>query len=125
MPFVPTRANIRRDFLRGFIKIHILHHANDDAVYGVEFMSRLSEDGYHLSPGTLYPLLHTLEQAGYIAREDRVVEGKIRKYYRITPLGRQALHEARAHIRHLTREVLEPEERERRELATPREKIPA
>ncbi len=114
-----------RDLLRGFVKIHILHHVNHEAVYGVQFMSRLAIDGYRLSPGSLYPLLHTLQDAGYISREDRVVEGKIRKYYRITPTGRQALHEARAHIRHLTHEVLEPEEREGRELAAPRARIPA
>ena len=119
------RANMLRDFTRGFVKIHILHHVNHEAVYGVQFLSRLAEDGYRLSPGSLYPLLHNLQECGYVSREDRVVEGKIRKYYRITPLGRQALHEARARALYLTDRVLEPEERERRDLSAPLEKIPA
>ena len=45
-----------RDFFLGFIKILILHHDTLGPVYGVEFMSLLSQNGYHLSPGTLYPL---------------------------------------------------------------------
>ena len=99
-----------RDFFRGFIKIHVLHHAQTEPIYGVQFIAELARHGYHLSPGTLYPLLHNLEEDGYVQREHRVVEGKVRKYYRITALGEQALVEARAKIRELVDEVLEESE---------------
>ena len=62
--------------------------------------------GSELGPGTLYPLLHSLEAAGYLAREDRVVSGKVRKYYTITGPGRLALAEARVKIAELVDEVL-------------------
>jgi DNA-binding PadR family transcriptional regulator len=96
-----------RDFFLGFIKIHILHHAAEEPIYGLWMIEELKRHGYDLSPGTLYPILHGLEESGYLAREDRVVGGKVRKYYTITDAGRQALTEARQQIGELVDEVLE------------------
>lgn len=96
-----------REFLLGFIKIHVLHHAAQEPVYGSAFIEELRRHGYHISPGTLYPVLHGLEAAGYLARENRLVAGRVRKYYRITRKGRRALAEAREKINELVREVLE------------------
>ncbi len=58
----------------------------------------------------MYPLLHGLEASGYLTREDRVVDGKVRKYYEITPDGEKALAEARQKIRELVDEMLEAED---------------
>jgi DNA-binding PadR family transcriptional regulator len=98
-----------RDFFLGFIKIHILHHAAHGPVFGLALIRELARHGYEVSPGTVYPILHELARAGYLAREDRVVHGKVRKYYRITPLGRQALEEVRVKIAELVAEVLQGE----------------
>jgi len=94
-----------RDFFLGFVKVHLLHHASRGPVYGIWFIEELARHGYHLSPGTMYPLLHNLEAAGYLAREDRVVDGKVRKYYSITPLGKDVLAEARTKIQELVHEI--------------------
>lgn len=95
-----------RDFFLGFIKIHILHHAEQEPVYGLALIQELARHGYTLSPGTLYPVLHNLEQAGYLVSEEQVVKGKVRKYYTITAAGSQILIEAREKIRELVDEVL-------------------
>jgi DNA-binding PadR family transcriptional regulator len=95
-----------RDFFLGFVRIHILHHAAQEPVYGVALIAELRRHGYELSPGTLYPVLHSLEEAGYLLREDRVVGGKVRKYYAITPTGQAALDEVRTKIVELVDEVL-------------------
>jgi DNA-binding PadR family transcriptional regulator len=96
-----------RDFFLGFIKVHILHHAAIEPVYGVALIDELRRHGYELSPGTLYPILHDLERTGRLVREERVVGGKVRKYYAITDAGRQALAEARRKIAELVDEVLD------------------
>jgi DNA-binding PadR family transcriptional regulator len=96
-----------RDFFLGFIKIHILHHAAREPIYGLAMIEELRRHGYEVGPGTIYPVLHGLEAAGYLTREDRVVGGKVRKYYTVTSEGRAALTEARARIAELTQEVLE------------------
>lgn len=98
-----------RDFFLGFIQIHVLHHAAQEPIYGVAMIEELARHGYELSPGTLYPLLHNLEAHGYLARTERTVEGRVRKYYAITTEGRAALQEARQKIAELVREVLEDE----------------
>jgi DNA-binding PadR family transcriptional regulator len=98
-----------RNFFLGFIKIHILHHAAHAPVFGLALIRELARHGYEVSPGTVYPILHELERTGYLSRQDRVVRGKIRKYYQITPLGTQALEEARVKIAELVTEVLQGE----------------
>lgn len=94
------------DFFLGFIRIHILYHASKEGVYGAGLISELSRHGYQISCGTLYPVLHRLDQNGYLTSESKNVHGKIRKYYRITPRGRKALRECKDKIRELVDEVV-------------------
>jgi PadR family transcriptional regulator, regulatory protein PadR len=98
---------LARDFFLGFIKVHILHHAAHEPVYGMALLEELRRHGYEMSPGTLYPVLHSLEKEGYLDREHRVVTGKQRKYYVLTDKGQAALEEAKGKIRELVEEVLE------------------
>lgn len=96
-----------RGVFLGFIRIHILHHASQEPVYGLWLMEELTRHGYIISPGTLYPTLHSLEQTGYLTSEKRVVEGRQRRYYTLTPDGEAALTEARDRLAELVSEVLE------------------
>ena len=93
-----------RNIFLGFIRIHILHHASEGEIFGVEMMEELRRHGYLISSGTLYPILHSLEEDGYLTRRDEVVGGKVRKYYRITEKGINALEDAKKKIRELTEE---------------------
>ncbi|MFC0212234.1 PadR family transcriptional regulator [Paenibacillus chartarius] len=94
----------RRLFL-GFIQIHILHHAQEEPLYGSRMLEELKEHGYSLSAGTLYPLLRTMEVNGLLEREDRNIEGKIRKYYRTTEKGSAVLSEAKKKAHELFKEI--------------------
>ena len=98
--------DIIRNLFLGFIRLHILHHAAEEPVYGVWLIEELGRHGYDLSPGTLYPILHTLTQAGLLAVHEEVVNGKRRKYYTATEAGWRALAEARTKLRELADEVL-------------------
>ena len=95
-----------RNIFLGFIRIHILHHAYEGEIFGVEMMDELRSHGYVISSGTLYPILHSLERDGYLTRRDEVVSGKVRKYYRITEKGINALDEVKKKIRELVEEVM-------------------
>ena len=96
---------ILRDFFLGFVRIHVLHHAAEEPVYGLGMISELARHGYRLSPGTLYPLLHDLERRGYLAGENHAGRGRPRRYYTITPAGREVLDEARLKVGELVDEV--------------------
>jgi PadR family transcriptional regulator PadR len=95
-----------RDIFLAFVRLHVLHHAAEGPIYGVEMIEELSRHGYQIGPGTMYPTLHALRNKGYLSEERRVVGGKVRKYYRITALGQQALALVRPKIRELVSEVL-------------------
>jgi PadR family transcriptional regulator PadR len=97
-----------QELLTGFIRLHILHHAAEHEIYGHWMIEELARHGYRLSPGTLYPLLHGLQKRGYLeSRQER--EGRtVRRLYRATPTGREALAVARAKARELFRELAEP-----------------
>jgi DNA-binding PadR family transcriptional regulator len=113
-PAATTRRDeIVRQFFLGFIKIHVLHHAAEDEVYGLALIAELRRHGYELSPGSMYPLLHQLEEAGCLRRIDRIVNGKVRKYYAITRAGAGVLADAREKVRELIGEVLTPTVTER------------
>ncbi|WP_334308149.1 PadR family transcriptional regulator [Acetoanaerobium noterae] len=96
---------ILRKFFLGFIQIHILHHAKKEPIYGTWMIEELEEHGYDMSPGTLYPILHSMENKGLLTKEDRNVDGKIRKYYSITPLGEDILEQAKAKAYELFKEI--------------------
>ncbi|TYR81683.1 helix-turn-helix transcriptional regulator [Priestia megaterium] len=98
-----------REFFLGSIKIHILYHAGVEPIYGSYMIEELHSHGYDISPGTIYPTLHQLEREGLLYREDKVVNGKVRKYYTITEKGQSVLEGAKQQIRELAREVLREE----------------
>lgn len=100
-------GDIFRDTFLGFVRVHVLYHASKDRIFGLEMIEELREHGYDLSPGTLYPILRAMLEAGYLRSEQVVVAGKVRKYYRITAAGRKVLAQLRDRIRELTHEVLE------------------
>jgi DNA-binding PadR family transcriptional regulator len=66
----------------------------------------LAEHGYQVSPGTLYPTLHRLEEEGLLASDKVVVDGRALRVYEITKQGRVALREGRRILRELADEVL-------------------
>ncbi len=98
---------VDREFFLGFIKIHILYHASKEPIFGVEIAGELARHGYSISPGTLYPTLHRLEKEGYLASSQRVVDGRVRRYYRATDPGKLVLEESRRKIKELVTEVIE------------------
>ena len=100
------KDDLTHEFFLGFIKIHILHHAAEQPVYGLWLIEELGRHGYRLSPGTLYPLLHSLEKENYLKCQEKVIEGKIRKYYRTTAKARKALSQAKGKIKELITEVM-------------------
>ena len=106
------KANQNRrdqDLYGGLMRLHILHHASKGPVFGLWFIEELARHGYKLSPGTLYPLLHGLEQKGYLRSTTERSGKSSRRMYRATPLGRKVLVAARERVSELFGELLEDE----------------
>lgn len=102
-----AQNELLRYFYGGFVRLHILYHAANETICGVEMIEELKRHGYKMSPGTLYPILHHLEANGYLTSQDEILRGKRRKNYQITNKGRRLMHGAKAKLRELFSEVIE------------------
>jgi len=95
-----------RDFIRGAVRLHVLHHAAEGGVHGAWLASELAQHGYDISPGTLYPALHRMEDEGLLRSHHDLSDGHRRRVYTITPMGRRALRDAKRLLAELATEVL-------------------
>ncbi len=102
-----TKLPDDQDLYSGLIRLHVLHHAVENPIFGLGMIEELARHGYRISPGTLYPLLHSLENKGYLRSSEQVNGKSRRKIYRATPLGRKALTAAKNKVRELFHELME------------------
>jgi PadR family transcriptional regulator PadR len=96
-----------RDLYSGMIRLHILHHAEHEAIFGSGMAEELARHGYKISPGTLYPILHGLEKRGYLKSWEERSGRSIRRLYKITASGHRALKTAKLRVRELFGELIE------------------
>jgi len=94
-----------REFVRGAVTVHVLHHAAAGPVHGAWMAEELRRHGYDISPGRLYPLLHRLESEGLVTSRPEVVDGRARRVYTATRAGREGLRRLRAAVTELADEV--------------------
>ena len=96
-----------QELLRGAARLHILHHATNEDVHGAWMSAELARHGYRISPGTLYPTLHRMEEEGLLTSRRRVVDGHARPRLSGHPRRpTRALREAKHVLRQLADELL-------------------
>ena len=98
--------DVIRDFRRGAVRLHVLHHAAQGAVTGAWMAEELHRHGHAISPGTLYPLLHDLQAQGLLVSTQRTENGRVLRYYEATAAGTTVLAEARHAVEQLASELL-------------------
>ena len=98
------RDPIVREFLLAFWKVHILHHADEQGIYGQWMLEELQRHGYRLSPGTLYPMLSRMAARGWL-RSAEPKRSKAARIYRLTPRGQEVLNRIRESLAELYHEV--------------------
>lgn len=86
-----------KSLVSGSMSLLVLKLLEDGDLYGYQMIAELrrrSDDTFRLRAGTLYPLLHSLEEKGYVTAYERAADsGKARRYYHLTERGRGALRE--------------------------------
>ncbi len=100
------RSNAKhQDLFIGLVRVHVLHHAAKELIFGLGMIEELGRHGYRLGPGTMYPLLHSMERRGWLKAQIVVISGKRRKCYSATRAGKAALKEAVERVRELIDEI--------------------
>lgn len=90
--------NIRKELTKGSSAMLVLSVLEKEDLYGYMIIKRIyerSETVFSFKEGTLYPILHNFESNGYVKSYTIEVEGRKRKYYKITNKGIKALSEAK------------------------------
>lgn len=93
-----SREGRRTQMYKGVIELALMNLLTRGPLYGVKMLDRLREEaGLDLVEGTLYPMLHRLEKAGFVRSEWRLDDGAShpRKYYALTDSGRRDLDDQR------------------------------
>lgn len=88
--------NIDKSLISGSTAMMVLKLLSEKDMYGYEMIEVLrerSQNVFELKAGTLYPLLHGLEEKGMLTAYEKEAGNKIRKYYSITKHGRKILEE--------------------------------
>ena len=89
---------VNRELLKGSTNLLVLSLLEEENMYGYQMIRKLSEKSknvFELQEGTLYPILHSLEEKNYIISYWDTTGAKKRKYYTITEEGKNHLKEMR------------------------------
>ena len=85
---------VDKTLVSGSTTMLVLKLLEEKDMYGyemIETLRRKSNNVFELKAGTLYPLLHSLEDKGLLNVYQKGYAGKIRKYYSITKQGTEFL----------------------------------
>lgn len=85
---------IDKSLVSGSTSMLILRLLAEKDMYGYEMIDTLrtkSQNVFELRAGTLYPLLHSMEEKGFLEAYEQEAVGKVRKYYHITKSGKKQL----------------------------------
>lgn len=91
---------IDKSLMTGSTTMLILRLLENSDMYGyqmIEELEKRSQNIFTLKAGTLYPILHTLEQQNIIESYNAEIDSvRPRKYYRLTKNGKKLLEEKKA-----------------------------
>lgn len=83
----------QQQYLKGCLSAIVLQLLKDNGrMYGYEITQRVKEltaGEMQLTEGALYPTLHKLEAEGVLTTENQLVDGRNRKYYKLTESGQK------------------------------------
>ena len=99
---------IDKSMVQGSMGMLVLRLLEEKDMYGYEITDTLknrSNHAFDLKAGSLYPLLHTLERKGFVNSYEDESSGKVRKYYKITTVGRSQLAEKKEEWKEYSRAV--------------------
>lgn len=85
---------------RGLLDVCVLAAIKDEASYGYQIIKDM-KSYVEISESTLYPILRRLEAASLLTVTTAEYNGRLRKYYHITPQGKKRIEEFRAEWREL------------------------
>ena len=101
---------VDKSLVSGSTTMLVLKLLEEKDMYGYEMIDTIrgkSKNVFELKAGTLYPLLHGLEEKGFLESYEKEAVGKIRKYYHITRSGKKELKKKSEEWKEYSKAVLD------------------
>lgn len=86
---------------KGVLEVCVLYAISKSESYGYKIISDL-QGIIEISESTLYPILKRLETGGFLVTRTAEYSGRLRRYYKITPLGMKKLVSGRNDLLEIT-----------------------
>jgi PadR family transcriptional regulator, regulatory protein PadR len=96
--------NLRLELRRGCLTVAVLAQLKVEH-YGYTLRKALADLGLAIDEGTLYPLLRRLETQGLLVSEWREEDKRNKRFYKLSPTGRQILKQLLAEWQHLNQSI--------------------
>jgi len=96
--------NLRLELRRGCLSLAVLSQLKTER-YGYTLRKALNEQGMEIDEGTLYPLLRRLESHGLLTSEWREEEKRNKRFYRLSPDGKQVLKQLAAEWQNINKSL--------------------
>lgn len=77
---------------KGLLEVCVLSAIEKEESYGYRIISDLAPY-IEISESTLYPILRRLESSGAVTTRSEAYNGRLRKYFRITEIGKGKIQE--------------------------------
>jgi PadR family transcriptional regulator PadR len=98
-------SQFRRRFVKSFLDILILHLIEAKPTWGYDIIKETkAQYNFNLRHGALYPTLNELEKKGLLKSTKKLQKGRIRRIYKITPMGKQVLQASQEFLKQQTSE---------------------
>jgi len=92
--------------MRGLLDLVILQFLNVNPMHGYSIITSIRRNfGVYFGPSTIYPLLGTLEEKGYIKSQWNLNNDRPRKVYSLTPEGSNLLNGTEESLNHICRRL--------------------
>ncbi len=92
--------------MRGLLDFVVLQFLKAEPMHGYQIITSIRKNfGVYFGPSTVYPLLGTLEEKGYVKSEWDLTNDRPRKVYSLTPEGQGLLYGTEESLNHICRRL--------------------
>jgi PadR family transcriptional regulator PadR len=100
------KREVQNKLMKGLLDLVILQFLNAKPMHGYQIISTIRKNfGVYFGPSTIYPLLNTLEEKGYIKSQWDLNNERPRKVYQLTNEGKNLLNFTENSLNHICRKI--------------------
>jgi PadR family transcriptional regulator PadR len=97
---------VQNKLMKGLLDLVILQFLNAKPMHGYQIISSIRKNfGVYFGPSTIYPLLNSLEEKGYIKSQWDLTNERPRKVYELTNEGQSLLNFTENSLNHICRKI--------------------